>query len=946
MPPATRSFFLVCLGVLGFAAAALRAQTVPATPAANSTEGEPVKLSVFEVTIDKDLGYAASTALSGTRTNEKLGDLPNTISVMTQEFMQDLGLNNYFDAINFAPNAENTFNDTGTIGAVVGQRSGNQVNIRGLASVRQLRDGFPWYLVADVYNTERIEFGRGPGGLAYGDVDAGGTVSIATKRATFRRAASTQVRYDNFGTQRYSIDVNQPLLTSRLGVRFNAINSEIQNWRQRNGRDLEAYAGALRFEPFKHRRTQLDAMYETGNSTYHLGSLGPLGGEAAYVRGTGTTNLDADPNRAGTQVHGVGRREIRAANSAAHAWVDIDGTISNWQSTATNRYRVSTVIQTTAAVSATDPQNPLLIPIMRVSENIVPMKDDWAGPDQKANSKYHAYTIELKHTFSDRLHVLVAHNAQFDETVRKQTYTNISALNGIDRNVVIDVNPIIPDPNGPGTIPNPNFEKYFIAHTPLLNPDGHEIVNWRGQAVYDARLPWNIKQRVVLGANYRHEEYYQNMFTYSLTAAEIARRGYIGTAATFPNNAVVNIHYLDLGGSDQALGWNVRPGITQLFRQTAGNGVNRRLDQSLTSGSANVIGSYFNGKLRSSIGVSREHWLQSASTPTRADAQGEQRFVAADGVALLPNRGTDKIDAPVLPFANNWSTNQAFGAVWHALPWVSLTTGYFESSQFSDNYGLDLSGNALQPITGEGMDYSVRLHLLGGRVEASVVYFETTQENLRSSVSALARDELNPLLARPFVNLVDYRDRTSTGWEYQVTTNLTRRWTLVAHYSRNDTRYTRFFPLLEARITEARATAQARGLNPDDATADTAEYLQNQDSNIGTNKRITASLSTRYSFTEGKLKGFTTGVSASFVRGKPWAAKVVSATVIYPARLTDSYVLANPFFSYRKKFGRTSWTFQANINNVANVRSNQGNSYGWARYTEPRQFVYTTTVGF
>ena len=126
-----------------------RAQVAPApTPAPSA--GEPVKLSVFEVSSDKDTGYAASTAMTGTRTNEKLENLPNSISVMTQELLQDLALNTYFDAVDFGMSTENQFNDQGTIGAVVGNRSGNQVNIRGLASIRQLRDGFPWYLAADV----------------------------------------------------------------------------------------------------------------------------------------------------------------------------------------------------------------------------------------------------------------------------------------------------------------------------------------------------------------------------------------------------------------------------------------------------------------------------------------------------------------------------------------------------------------------------------------------------------------------------------------------------------------------------------------------------------------------------------------------------------------------------------------------------------------------------
>ena len=47
-------------------------------------------LSPFEVNSGEDKGYAASSALAGTRTNEKLENLPNSISVMTQEFLQEV----------------------------------------------------------------------------------------------------------------------------------------------------------------------------------------------------------------------------------------------------------------------------------------------------------------------------------------------------------------------------------------------------------------------------------------------------------------------------------------------------------------------------------------------------------------------------------------------------------------------------------------------------------------------------------------------------------------------------------------------------------------------------------------------------------------------------------------------------------------------------------------
>jgi outer membrane receptor protein involved in Fe transport len=903
----------------------------------------PVRLAVFEVGADKDEGYAASTAMTGTRTNEKLENLPNSISIMTQEFIEDLAFNNYFDAVEFATGAENIVNGLGTVGAPISdQTSGSQVSIRGLASVRQLRDGFPWYVVSDVFNTERLEFSRGPGGLAYGDVDAGGIINIATKRAGFQRKGKVQARFDSFGTQRFSIDANEAIPSARLGLRVNAINSQVRGWRERFGRDLEAYAGAARWEPFKDRRTQIDVLYERGNNTAHLGHLQLTDGRIAYIPGTGTAALDADPNRPGVQLHGVGMQQAAVAGNV-HALVDIGGTIYNLQTTPQNVFRVSNTVEGANAVSATDPQNPNRYPLITIPSSLISKRQNWGGPDQKHPTKYHAYTIELKHSVSDRLNLLVAHNGQFDETKRKQSTSNLGSFIA-GRAVRIDVNPVLPNPNGSGTIPNPNFEQIYVSHLPYLRPDGHEIQNWRGQAVYDARLPRGITQRVVLGASYRHEDYYIGNFSYGLAPQEIARRGWTGAAALYTNNLIYPVHYLRDGNSDEKLGWNPRPGITHLFRNNAA--LNRQLEQSLTSGAANILGSYFNGRVRSSIGVSREHWVQKASLPLRASlTTGEQHFVAADG-SLIPNNGVEKVEAPLFPAADDWSTNQTYGAVWHALPWVSLTAGYFESSQFSDNYGLDLNGNARAPLTGEGTDYSVRFHLLGGKIEASATWFETTQENLSAAINANVQNELNALLSQPLVNNTDYRDRTATGWEYQVLTNLTRNWTLIGSYSRNRTEFTRFFPLLESKVAEVRAAAQAGGRNPDDATTLTREFLEDQEGNISSTTRITAAITTRYTFREGRFKGVTGGVAARFAKGIPWVPITVGGVAVLPATVTEDYWLVNPFVAYRRKIGRYPCTFQLNINNLLDNQSNQGVNWRFPRYLDPRQFVYTATIAY
>jgi outer membrane receptor protein involved in Fe transport len=215
-------FFAV---LVAFSSATAIAQTAPAPPPnpPKSVSAPAVTvLSPFEVNAEPDNGYVAASALAGTRTNEKLANLPNSIAVMTADLLSgDLAITDFFGAVDFAVGAENVYNDSGTVRTPTASW-GTQINFRGVPSTHMLRNGFPWYVPGDNYNTERIEFSRGPSGLAYGDTDPTGTINVVTKRANFRRNASATVRYDTFGTRRYSIDINQPLL-SRLAVRFNAL---------------------------------------------------------------------------------------------------------------------------------------------------------------------------------------------------------------------------------------------------------------------------------------------------------------------------------------------------------------------------------------------------------------------------------------------------------------------------------------------------------------------------------------------------------------------------------------------------------------------------------------------------------------------------------------------------------------------------------------------------
>lgn len=944
--PFPRSGPAGCLLALVAALSAHGQAVVPATAPASAGE-TPVRLSIFEVNEERDLGYAASSAMTGTRTNEKLENLPNTISVMSQEFLADIAVNNFLDAVEFATNAENIYNDSGTRGAAIGQRSGNQISFRGFASIRQLRDGFPWYMPQDIYNTERIEFSRGPGGLAYGDVDVGGIINISTKRAHARRAGSVQVRYDDWGSQRYSVDLNQPLGKTGVSVRLNAIHGENDTWRQRGGTELKGYAGALRWEPFKDHRTVLDITYEHGDQDEGFSHVVLNDQTAAYVRGSGTVALDADPVRAGVQTNGVGMMQIRPATGAARIFGLIDGRIYNLQSTPTATFRSSMVQIGANVATGADPVNPLRHPIVGVSESIVPRGRDWGGPDNQLNSKFHAYTVELRHRFTDRFNVLFAHNGQKDDTFRINVFNGNVAGVGI-RDVMIDVNPSLPDPadaTRTRLIPNPRFEKYYVVHNPVTIIDGHDIQNFRGVAVYDLDLPRRITQRLVLSAGWRHEQFYKDTFTRAMARDEILRRGYTGNNAFYSNNLFFYYHYFDEGNSDAALANPHQPGVTTDFRFTNGGG-SQRFEQSLASGSLTALGSYFGGRLRSSVGLSRDHWKQDAFRPLVSDpVTNEQRFVDRGG-NLIPNQGLGYVDVPLVPYSDQWVTNQTYGAVWHVTPWVSLTAGYFESTLFSDNFGLDLNGRARAPQSGEGTDYSVRFNLLDQRLSLNLTYFENTAENISSNVAAIVQTELNPLLGAPFVNLSDYRDRTTTGFEVELVTNLTRNWTLRGSYGENEVEFTRFYPLLREKLGEARATAQARGLNPDNATLETRAFIAEQESADSSTGRKNANLTTRYSFTDGALRGWAFGGSIRRVFGKDRAAIVVGGQQVLPQIVTESFTVLSPFASYRRKWRGFTGTLQVNVNNLLDKVTDQGTAWRYTRWTDPRQIVTTFTVSF
>jgi outer membrane receptor protein involved in Fe transport len=933
-------------------AAVSHAQTVPppsakpslrtpagTTPSANT---DTVTLSVFEVTAQQDRGYAASSAMSGTQTNEKLENLPNAISVMNADFLSDIAALDFFDAADFAVGAENIYNDQGSQGAAIGTRSGNQLTFRGLPAARQLRDGFPWYMPQDIFNTERIEFSRGPGGLAYGDVDAGGIINIGSKRASLGpRKLTLQTRFDNWGTKRASLDVQQALRPGTLALRLNAVNSDVHHWHQGYDTQLKAYAATVRWKIGG--RTELAVMGERGFQDRGLSHLSLTDMTAAYIRGSGTNALDANPAVAGVQADGVGMFRTQAPGNTQR-WNVIRGTFYNLESTATAAFRNSRVQEGSAASNLLT--NPSLVPRRPISESIVPRDEDWGGPQHSAHPNWTTYTLELRHEVSRRFNILFAHNAQRDRTSRDLVFTGNNQETFGGRSVFMDVNPSLPNPDGTATlVPNPRYEQLYITHNFAPVDDGHDIKAHRGVGVYDLPLPGGISQRIVGSATYRTEQFFRNAYHEALTEAEIARRGLTGAAATLPNNLVYRYHYLADGNAPATLTETLIPGVTRLFRNNA-NGTNARFEQSLTTIAVSALGSYFKGKLHTSVGVSRDRFHQRSGNTVNMPGTGELTFQDGAGNPLPP----DQSEYPVFEFSKQWATNQTYGVVYHAMPWLSLTGAYLQSSQFTDNLFININGAPLGPLRGEGYDVGARLNLWDGKLAVAYTHYDTIGTNFRVPVPNNIRDELNPVL--PVGRQIslsggnsDSRSRHTTGNEIELFFSPTRNWTGRVAFSTARVVNHESFPLLSAAIAEAKAVAVAAGLDPITATQQ-SEQLIADDLAEAALARTTANFTVRYSFSEGKLKGFVVGLSGRFSRGTPRVAQIVNNVVVLPDGLTGDDYVFNPFCSYRRVFGRVSWTGQVNVNNVFARVTEQGTAYRFVRYTNPRQIILTHTFSF
>ncbi len=242
-------------------------------------EDEPITLSVFEVTATDDTGYLAATSLAGNRLNTELKDVGSAITVVTEKLMRDIGAVSNETLLQYTTNTE--------VGNIYGNMSnaggGTQLDetskfsnpnqntrVRGLASADTTIDYFLTDMPWDGYNTDRVDFQRGPNAILFGLGSPAGIINAGTKVAGFKNKGSAEVRYSRFGSVRSTLDCNYVLLPKQLSFRLDALLNKEKFQQKPAFQDDKRLFGTVRYEPaFLNKsgfaKTTIKANFEQGN---------------------------------------------------------------------------------------------------------------------------------------------------------------------------------------------------------------------------------------------------------------------------------------------------------------------------------------------------------------------------------------------------------------------------------------------------------------------------------------------------------------------------------------------------------------------------------------------------------------------------------------------------------------------------------------------------------
>ena len=195
----------------------------PPSPVANPANTQDARTGTIGV-------YVNSTAVA-TKTNTPLLNIPQSVSVLSKDFIKDNNFQQLTDVTRYVP------------GVAVHQGEGNrdELVIRGVDSsasffVNGFRDDVQ--IFRDLYNTQSIEVLKGPSMLTFGRGAGGGVLDRTLKEADGQRIYEATMQTGSYADRRVTLDAGQAInqnVAARINMMYEAGDTfrdyaDLQRW--------------------------------------------------------------------------------------------------------------------------------------------------------------------------------------------------------------------------------------------------------------------------------------------------------------------------------------------------------------------------------------------------------------------------------------------------------------------------------------------------------------------------------------------------------------------------------------------------------------------------------------------------------------------------------------------------------------------------------------------
>jgi outer membrane receptor protein involved in Fe transport len=833
------------------------AQSVPSLPSETATTApageEILELSPFEVTTSADVGYLANNSLAGSRFNTRLKDTPASISVMTREFLDDIGAFALEDALVFANNLQINLEDQGSIGDSPGGNSATEFSgsyrVRGInATVARNYFRDLGSLPRDTYNVERIEDSRGPNSVLFGLGSAGGVINVATKQAKLSKDSYAVLlsagRWDSW---RAAVDVNQVLIDKKLAFRVNALVDDSNKFRYHTGSESKAVHLAAKY--LLTPKTQLRVEWERQDVE--------AGAARSWIFFDYATPWYLAGSPALTSANSALRVEPFTTNRPVY--FEDSRTVINTQNTLETR-------------GTTELEN---IPI--ANRSLYSSRINAGGPGAVQETEGTTYAAYLEQKLGKNTFVELAYNHQ--ESDFSSFDPRIAHWFKGDPNANL--------PGGLGA--NPNAGQLYVETQwrNFTRAEESDTARLTFATQVDAGK-WGAYRFGLMG-EYEETGYegrtYEEIWRSSNTAV---RNGLISANPENAANYAYRRRYVSMDDPENY--YTQGPHITGLIK-----GVVDRRNPSLTYSSEWAP---TQPRLADTEGTSGLLSVQGSWLKGRIVAGGGYRYDRLKSVQAQNRRNAT---------TNAWEVNSALsdttvdtgrtytaGVVFHITEKFSLLYNQADNIAITDPRIMVLPNVArAKPSAGEGRDIGVQFDLMEGKLFARAVYYETaargevrfahtgTDGPVPTSSAVLSGLEAAGLITtaegdRRDISLLTggLSDRESEGYELSLTANPIRGLRLQMSWSITDNIQNNIDPEVVAWWNETKAfylrfpgtTPTGSGASAKTLTAEIAEfegYLQNLKSVEGVggigNRKHKANFTARYTLQSGPAKGLFVG---------------------------------------------------------------------------------------